>query len=322
LRANVMPERPIPNFFIAGAPKAGTTSLYHHLSQHPEIYMSRVKEPSFFSLETRPESFEPRYRDYFHRHIEALRKDLNQGLKGYGLGGLVTQLEDYLKLFEGVREERAIGEASVFYLWSKTAAREIAAFNPAAKIVLVLRHPAERAFSQYIHYVSDGHIAHSCSEHIAACLKHDGELGLYRPFLEFGFYGEQIERLLDYIPERQVRVWLYEDTLADPMKFFRDVLAFLEVDTEFVPDMTRRYRQMQIPKVLGVSQALRRSGIWRAMRNCTPPALRPFLKKRVYHARGSLTIPAEDRRFLVQYYRDDVRRLERVIERDLSAWMQ
>jgi hypothetical protein len=316
-----MPDQTIPNFFIAGVPKAGTTTLYYQLAQHPDIYMSQVKEPSFFSLETRPENFDPQYRDYLQGQIDTLHEQIAKGLEGYGPGGLVADRDDYMKLFEGVREERAIGEASVFYLWSKTAAREIAAFNPAAKIVLVLRHPVERAFAQYVHYATQEHIAHTCSEHIAGALKNDGTLGLYRPFLEFGFYGEQIERLLDHIPEQQVHVWLYEETQADPAKFFREVLTFLDVDAEFVPDMSRQPQQMEIPRALGLSQALRRSGVWRALRNCTPPAMRPFLKKQVYRSGGSLTMPAEDRRFLVQYYRDDVRRLERVIERDLSAWL-
>ena len=71
--------------------------------------------------------------------------------------GIVTRWEDYLKLFEGVRDEHAVGEASVFYLWSKTAAREIAAVNADAKFLLILRQPAERAFSQYVRNLSDDH---------------------------------------------------------------------------------------------------------------------------------------------------------------------
>jgi hypothetical protein len=250
------------------------------------------------------------------------REDLHQGLMSYGARGSIAHLEDYLKLFEGVREERAIGEASVFYLWSKTAAREIAAFNPAAKIILILRHPAERAFSHYLYFLANGYVSHCFSEHIVTCLKAEDKSNPFRPFLECGFYGEQLERLLDHIPPRQMRFWLYEETLGDPAKFFRELLTFLNVDSEFVPDRSRRYLQMSVPKAVGVTQMLQRRGIWPLLRACTPAGIKPTVKKLVYQPRTSLVMRDDDRRFLIDYYRDDVRRLERVIERDLSAWMQ
>jgi hypothetical protein len=322
-----MPRQTIPNFFIAAAPKAGTTSLYHHLNQHPDIFMSPEKEPNHFSTETRAENFGPEVRPHIQKQMDLVQSRLDAGFdgktphEGYQDLGIVARREDYLRLFEGVREERAVGEASVGYLWSRTAAKEIAAFNPAAKIVLVLRNPTDRAFSHYLYYLANGHVAHSFSEQLAASLNIDCPFGLYHPFLDFGFYGQQLERMLDYIPGRQVRAWLYEDTLVDPAKFFREVLTFLGVDATFVPDRSRRYLQMDVPKAAGVAQVLRRHGIWNAARNCTPRAVRPALKKLIYRQRGSVTMSPEDRRFLVEYYRDDVRRLERVIERDLSAWL-
>jgi hypothetical protein len=79
---------------------------------------------------------------------------------------------------------------------------------------------------------------------------------------------------------------------------------------------------MEIPKALGISQVLRRSGLWRGLRNCTPIPVRPALKKLVYRPIGALKMTAEDRRFLTEYYRDDIRRLEHVIERDLPAWLR
>jgi hypothetical protein len=317
-----MVKKHIPNFFIAGAAKAGTTSLYHYLKQHPDIFMSPVKEPSHFSQEMRPENYSPELRVRLQRAMDDLRVRLHNGLE-VGVGaGIVDRREDYLKLFEGVREERAVGEASVAYLWSATAAKEIMAFNPAAKIVLVLRHPAERAFSNYIYYLSDGHITQSFSEHIALCLKDSGPMGLCHPFLEIGLYGQQMERLLSHIPREQVRVWLYEETTANPEKFFAEVLKFLGVDTGFTPDRSRRHLQMAVPKMASVTQMLRRGGVWDGVRRCIPQGMRPMLKKAVYRQRGAVGMNSDDRRFLVNYYRDDVMKLERVIERDLSRWLQ
>ncbi len=317
-----MAQSTIPNFFIAGAPKAGTTSLYHHLNQHPDIFMSPVKEPFYFSYEIRPEHFAAELQERVRAQMRVVEQYLVNGFQEKITGSVVVRWDDYLKLFAGVGTERAVGEATVSYLWSKTAAREIAAVNPSAKILLILRHPAERAFSQYLHYLSDGHVSHTLGEHIAASLRSDGVLSAYHPFLEFGFYGDQMQRLLEHFPRKQVRVWLYEDTLTAPDRFLHEVLSFLGVDADFRPDTSRRHHAMEIPKAIGLSQRLRRNGIWRAMRDCTPAAARPFVKKMVYRSRGSMKMSVEDRRFLVQYYRDDVKRLEHVIERDLSAWLQ
>jgi len=284
--------------------------------------MSPVKEPSYFSFEARPENFIAELQPRMRAQMQAVKLRLDGGLNENLTRGVVASWDDYLKLFAGVRGQRAIGEASVCYLWSKTAAREIAAVNPEAKIVLILRHPAERAFSQYLHYLSDGHIAHSFGEHIAASLRSDGGLSPYHPFLQFGLYEEQLERILKYFPARQVRVWLYEDTLAAPQGFVQEVLTFLGVDASFQPDMSRRHHVMEIPKAIAFTQRLRRNGVWKALRRCTPLAARPLVKKMVYRRPGSMRMSDEDRRFLVRYYSEDVKRLETMIGRDLAGWLQ
>src|ERR1700709_1621457 len=113
-----MAQQHIPNFFLAGAAKAGTTSLYHYLKQHPDIFMSPIKEPDYFAKEMRPENFPHEIRVRLERAMDDLRGRLHNGLEVSVAAGIVDRREDYLKLFEGVREERAVGEASVSYLWS------------------------------------------------------------------------------------------------------------------------------------------------------------------------------------------------------------
>src|ERR1700761_4886436 len=104
----------LPNFFVVGAPKAGTTSLYNYLDQHPQIYMSPVKEPCFFASEVRPEAFRRDYRRYVIRQ--------NSGRKGQKrFSGLISEWKDYLSLFDQAEGYRAVGEASVCYLWSASA---------------------------------------------------------------------------------------------------------------------------------------------------------------------------------------------------------
>ena len=121
----------MPNFLIIGAAKSGTTALYHSLKQHPQIYMSPVKEPRFFAFEGETPRFCGPGDDRFVRKF-------------------VTNFEDYLRLFEAVTDQIAIGEASTVYLtMSETSSRRIRHHLPHAKLIAVLRHPADRAYSQY-----------------------------------------------------------------------------------------------------------------------------------------------------------------------------
>jgi len=312
-----------PNFFIAGAPKAGTTSLYHNLRQHPEIYMSPVKEPAHFAAEVRVENFVPEMQPKMRGQMERVRERIRQGLvTNNDTRGIVTEWGDYAKLFEGITNEKAAGEASVCYLWSKTAPEAIVARVPQAKIILILRDPAERAFSQYVHFLSDGHLVHSFREHIERCLRGGEGLSLFHPFLQYGLYAEQVKRYLSIFPEEQVRVWIYEDTLRRPAEFLREVFAFLEVDAGFQPQEIERYHAMEIPRAPGVMQPVRRTGTWQTMRRECPAGLKAVLKRVIYRPKGALRMSAEERRLLVDFYRDDIQRLQPMLGRDLSAWMR
>ncbi len=116
----------LPNFFIVGAPKAGTTSLYYYLDQHPQVYMSAIKEPHFFAPEVREENFDPELRRGISRATGGLREFLSGPMRRKRFSGIVTDWEDYLRLFGGADGELALGEASACYLWSPTAAEQIA----------------------------------------------------------------------------------------------------------------------------------------------------------------------------------------------------
>src|SRR5256885_834533 len=108
----------LPTFFIVGAPKAGTTSLYHYLDQHPQIYMSAIQEPNYFALEIRPENCDPGLRGDLERDNAGLREFLAGPRLEKRFGGIVTDWDDYLRLFANAGETvTELGEASVCYLW-------------------------------------------------------------------------------------------------------------------------------------------------------------------------------------------------------------
>ena len=313
--------RTLPNFFVVGVPKAGTTSLYHYLDQHPQIYMSPIKEPTYFADELRPEHFGEEMRHGEQRARQSLRQYLDGPMTSRG-SGLVTDWTDYLKLFRNVHGQTAIGEASVTYLWSPSAVRNIATKVPAAKIVMILRDPAGRAFSQYLYYQGIEPDRKSFSEYVdAALLNKEKVLGRLYPFLEFGLYHEQVRRYLDAFPRENVRIYLYEDYRRDAPALLRDIFGFLSVDGTFAPDVTRKHLEPRVPRFAAPFRLLKRSGLWLTVKNALPPAVRDRLRPLVIQPREALVLNPLDRDRLINYYREDILKLSHLLNRDLSAWL-
>ena len=183
----------LPNFFLAGAPKAGTTSIYHYLDQHPGVFMSAIKEPHYFAEEIREENMDPGTRRAIAAGNRELRDYLAGDMRAKRFGGIVPEWNDYVRLFANARRQTALGEASVCYLWSPTAPARIAEKLPQAKILLMLRNPVDRAYSQYLHGLSSGAIRWSFREHVNRNLRHEStQISVHYPFLEFGLYAEQL----------------------------------------------------------------------------------------------------------------------------------
>lgn len=299
----------VPNFCIAGAPKSGTTSLYRYLGQHPRIYMSPIKEPNFFAAEIREDNCDGE-----------VRRNLARQNRDKRFGEIVADWEDYLRLFANAGQESAMGEASVSYLWSPTAPVRISEKIPDAKIVVMLRNPADRAFSQYLHGVGIGAIRWSFREHIGRNLRRrSAVLSVDYPFLEFGLYGEQLIR---YRHRFGANVWigLHEDFVERPAETLSQLCQFLGVDSEFAFRMGVREMQPQVPRT-AATVWLKRTGCWQAAARITPPKLRPLIRRTLVHRPGRMRMDPADRNYLAGFYRDDVRRLAGLLNRDLSGWM-
>jgi hypothetical protein len=282
----------LPNFFIVGAPKAGTTSLYAYLGQHPQVYMSPVKEPSYFAP-------------------EQCRHDF------------IFSWPSYLKLYENVSDEIAIGEATASYLWSETAACNIAARFPRARIIINLRNPIDRAYSQYLQMLTDGVTRKSFREQIDASLRFNNqEFGLLWPFLELGRYYEQIKRYFDKFPRSQIHISYHEDLEHAPEPLMADLFAFLGVAPGFVPDISYRHNEPRIVKLTGAAYLLKKWRIWPYLRNIAPRPLGPRLRSLMLRSRASLQMESADRAFLADYYRDDIEKLATLLNRDLNAWLE
>jgi hypothetical protein len=312
-----------PNFFIAGAPKCGTTSLYYQLGQHPQIYMSPIKEPCYFASELRIENFSEELQPQLRRQSEALREYLSGPMTSRRFGGPVSKWEEYLLLFRKVRDETAIGEASVSYLWSQTAARNIAARIPDAKIILVLRNPVNRAFSQYLQAVSSGLARSSFREQIVRrTSSRSSKFGVLNPFLEFGAYTEQVKRFLEVFPRRNILIHIYEEMRGNPAKAMVETLRFLGVSPQWTPNCSARFMEPRVPRMIAAANILKRCGMWQQTARLIPESLRPVLRKAVHRPRASLTVAPEDRAWLKEYYREDILKLEHLLNRDLRSWLE
>ena len=201
-----------PNFFLAGAPKAGTTSLFEFLRQHPQIFLSPIKEPTFFArADLRPWDMPERARAFLEKDRRKLQRYLADP-RGETHWHLVLEEEDYLRLFSRVRGERAIGEASVSYFWRPSAAAAIAARVPHAKLVFVLRHPVDRLFSHYL-----ASLRSTPGTSFRDCFRSaKNPTSPLFSWLEGGLYATNLQRFFSAFPREQIRVYLYDDYRNDP----------------------------------------------------------------------------------------------------------
>jgi hypothetical protein len=231
-------------------------------------------------------------------------------------------MEDYLKLFHNSKAEPLLGEASVCYLWSPTAPGNIARMCPEASIAMVLRNPADRAYSQYLQLRTFSQDYASFRDYIDAGVHCRSDLiGPLYPFLNFGLYCEQVKRYLKHFPRKQIKILFFEDYQSDPVGLVQSVFEFLEVARDFVPDMAQRHMEPKIPRSALLHQLVSPLGGWPLVKRMTTPGLRHSLKRLAFRPRASMTMDPGDRAFLVDFYREDVLNLSHLLNRDLSAWL-
>src|SRR3989442_777266 len=203
-----------PDFFIVGGPKCGTTAMYTYLREHPEIYMPALKEPHFFGADIR-----------------------HPGRRS---------LEQYLSLFAQARDQKRLGEASISYLFSRCAAREIKDFNPSSRIIIMLRNPVDMMYSWHGQLLSTG-IENVTDFESALNLEEKRRQGLCVPdpsvtpqaylYRQLVRYSHQVQRYLDVFDRDRVHIIIFDDLKLDRSGVCRKTLRFLEVKSEFEPNL-------------------------------------------------------------------------------------
>ena len=296
----------VPNFLVAGGAKAGTTSLYYYLKQHPEIFMSPEKEPHFFLAQ---------FTQFPLRGPDDNKKKF------------VRTYHDYCKLFEKVSEEKAIGEASWtnLYYYEKTIPL-IKKYLGDPRIIIILRNPVERAFSAYSMLVRQGRERSSFEDGLAQEENRRSENWRHSWFYKDpGFYYKQVQAYMTNFSN--VKVYLFDDFKKDPLPVVQSIYGFLGVDPSFVPKTDIRFNVSGIPRfklfgmlmrpgkiqdiISSVSKRVLTEGVW-------------FRLKHVLNAKFLIRpeMRPETKQHLTDVYREDVLQLQTLLDRDLSHWVQ
>lgn len=298
----------LPNFFIIGAPRCGTTSLFAYCRQHPEIYMSHIKEPNFFLF--------------------------NEGNSAFGGPGsceavrtAIRNPRTYEKLFAKAGPALAVGEASVNYLISTQACDRIKARIPHAKLVVMLRQPVDRAYSSFIRSLRDG--TEPCTRFEDAWADHERRVRENWWSCQHkakSLYYAPLKKYLQTFSRDQIQIHLFEDLTQHPRAIIQQLFTFLGVNSAFAPDLAAHYNASQ-PVEHPLLRTLwnRTTGLRAVLAPALPLAWRGRLFVHLVAQRqlrsDQQPLPPGLRTRLTAELKDDILRLQDLIDRDLSHWL-
>ncbi|MBZ8179763.1 sulfotransferase domain-containing protein [Oscillatoria salina] len=298
-----------PDFFLVGAAKCGTTSMYKYLRQHPEIFMPQDKEPHFFGC------------------------DLNYSSLS------IKNEQEYLALFSEAKNGQRIGEASVWYLYSEKAAEEIKNFCPSAQIIIMLRNPVDMLYSLYNYFIATGreNIADFGS---ALAAEKERKQGLRLPktlysfpqellyYREIAKYTKQCQAYLDCFGKDNIHWIIFDDLLIEPEIVYKKTLKFLRVNEEFqVPFTQENKAKIRISRSKKIQKLLKNPlSIWLVRKMMPRPNQGKLFRliKAWDKINNKYTTPPamnkEIRKNLQKEFAPEVERLSELLGRDLTHW--
>jgi len=299
----------LPNFLLIGAAKSGTTALHDFIKQHPSIYMSPRKELRFFSnISSPPPGLSE---DFIHPGVDTL--------------------EEYERYFDGVTNQKIIGESSPMYLYVPGSAERIkATLTKDVKLLAILRNPVDRAFSAYTHALREW--KEPCGSFREALEKEEERIaagwGMLWHYTQAGFYYEQLLRYVNLFRREQIKVVLHDDLVSDSSTLLEGIFTFLEVDPTFIPDTSGRPNVSGFPKNQKYHTFLKRlfiedNPIKRVGRRFMPTSVsKQIMSKMRFINLEKRPMPKDIRAELRELFTNDIKSLESLIDRDLSAWLR
>ena len=285
------------NFFIVGAPKSGTTSLYQYLCQHKEIEMCSIKEPDFFSC-------------------TALKKEQTY----YG-NDPIQNLEKYNKLFSN-KKDLLRGEASVSYLFYDDVAKKIKKYNEKAKIIIILRNPVDRAFSHYLMDYRLGLVSENFEDIINKRINHKNALLYYQQYVSVGEYYHQVERYIKVFGPEKLLIINYEDFKNNLADTFEKICLFLNVSHTFKVDFTKSYNSFKRPRSKIVRWVYSFTRLRKILSQIIPKIAINYIIKMLFTESKKPKLSSDARKFLISHYKDDIINLSKLLNQDLSSWIK
>ena len=294
-----------PNLFIVGAAKSGTTSLYNYLKMHPGIFFSERKEPYYFSS---------KYVDFNHNGKGDRQKEQ-----------FVRDLEKYEKLFSKWNGEKIIGEASVDYLYYSECADDIKKYSPNAKIIIMLRNPIDRAYSAYMHLIRDVRENQTFEEALKleeSRIKNNYSF-IWR-YKQVGLYSNQVKRYLEIFGKNNVKIIIFGDFMKNTDLILKEIYNFLEISDEGNIGYKKIHNKSGKPKVKWINEILYNKDLKiKKMKYLIPIKCRKKIKYWIV-SKNTIRIRMleKQRSYLIEYFREDILKLEKIINSDLSKWLE
>lgn len=274
-----------PHFIVLGGHKCGTSSLHYYLAQHPEIYMPKIKGTDFFNRE--------------------------------GSSETITSIEKYHSFYQEMTNEKIAGEVSSVYLYSKGACDAIKKYLPEAKLLAVLRNPAERAFSHF--------------NQLPETQKRDrkvSEIFDEKKVLRNGLYSDPLNMYFDNLGRDRIKILLFDSLQNEKNNFFYSVFQWVDVNPNFMPDtsiITRQGGEIKnqvVKNIFNGNNILHSTAGFLLRPFTTPDQRRDLYKKAKNMFRQKNKLPEQLRKKLIDFYREDILQLQDMLDMDLSHWLK
>lgn len=289
--------KPKVDFFIVGAAKAGTTSLYSYLNKHPEIEMSTIKEPDYFSNE------------FIEKQSLYYKKESIKSLNKYH--SLYSDTKNLIR-----------GEASVSYLFYEKVPKKIFKYNSRSKVIIMLRNPSDRAYSHYLMDKRLGFVRESFENIVHKKSTHKNSALFYQQYIELGQYAFQIKNYFDVFSKKNILIIDYDDFIYKSSEVMNKVCVFLNVENRSFSNTNKVYNKYTNPsnklvKILYTFRFLREF-----IGNFFSESLKIKIQALFFTDEKKPTLNSEIQIFLKEYYKVELEKLSKLLNQNYSKWIK